>query len=109
MWRNCAGCCGRCCRNWTFTRPPWATCRHATPDPLALRDDLAFAAQALADNPGPDRQRYVTAFLQGIAAHAHDSLLANAAQLAGDGPGLDRLRALLAARLLPASPIAGPG
>ena len=89
--------------------PPMGRSTAPAPDPLALRDDLAFAADALHGDPGPDRQRYVSAFLAGIAAHAQDQPLAEAARLTGDGPGLDRLRHLLAARLRPASPIAGPG
>ncbi len=70
------------------TNPP------VTPDLLALQDDLAFAERALQGDPGPERQRYVTAFLRGIARHAHDADLETAA-----GDGLDRLRTLLAARL----------
>ena len=88
--------------------PPLGRGATPVPDPLALRDDLAFAADALRGNPGPERQRYVSAFLVGIAAHAQDASLAEAACLTGDGPGLERLRQLLAARLLPAGPITGP-
>ena len=88
--------------------PPIAPSAPVAPDPLALRDDLAFAAAALQGDPGADRQSYVSAFLTGIAAHAHDQGLAEAARASGDGPGLDRLRAELAARLLPASRVAGP-
>ena len=78
-------------------------------DPLALRDDLAFAAAALQGSPGPERQRYVSAFLSGVAVHADDSDLAEAACHAGDGGGLERLRSLLAARLSPPNPISGDG
>jgi CheY-like chemotaxis protein len=87
--------------------PPIVGGQNLMPDPLALRDDLAFAADALKGEPGPERQRYVSAFLAGIAAHANDPTLAEAARLSGEGPGLDRLRHLLAARLRPASPVAG--
>ena len=87
--------------------PPIVGGQDLMPDPLALRDDLAFAADALKGEPGPERQRYVSAFLAGIAAHANDPTLAEAARLSGEGPGLDRLRHLLAARLRPASPVAG--
>lgn len=84
--------------------PPIGPTAMAAPDPLALRDDLAFAAHALADDPGPDRQRYVGAFLSGIAAHANDADLADAALMAQNGTGLERLLQLLAARLRPVNP-----
>lgn len=72
------------------------------PDPLALRDDLAFAARALQGQPGPERQSYVAAFLRGIARHAHDPDLE-----AATDAGLEPLRAELAVRL-GANPAFGP-
>lgn len=87
--------------------PPIGPLAVTAPDPLALRDDLAFAAKALADDPGPDRQRYVSAFLAGIAAHAHDSALASAADHAQGDAGVERLRQLLAQRLRPVEQVAG--
>lgn len=89
--------------------PPIGGGGDCRPDPLALRDDLAFAAHALSGEPGPERQRYVSAFLAGVAAHAHDPTLAEAARQSDEGPGLDRLRQLLEARLRLASPVTGVG
>lgn len=89
--------------------PPIGPNNAVAPDPLALRDDLTFAARALQGEPGPDRQRYVVAFLTGIAAYAHDGDLADAAHLAGDTADLTRLRQALAARLGPTNPFAKPG
>lgn len=78
------------------------------PDPLALRDDLAFAARALQGEPAPDQQRYIAAFLSGIAAYTQDADLADAAQSAAKGADLHRLRHLLAARLRPTNPFNTP-
>lgn len=82
--------------------PPIATATLPRPDPLALHDDLAFAARQLQGNPGPEQQRYVSAFVGGVANHAHDAALAAAADQAantkGDGTGLKKLRRLIAAR-----------
>lgn len=64
------------------------------PDLLALQDDLAFADRALQGEPGPERQRYVMAFLAGIARHAKDEALGRASAL-----GVEDMRKALAARL----------
>ncbi len=64
------------------------------PDLLALRDDLAFADQALQGDPGPERQRYVGAFLAGIARHAKDEALVQTSRL-----GIEDMRKALATRL----------
>ncbi len=73
-----------------------------SPDPMALHDDLALAARALAGEPDAATRRYVARFLSGIAAHAKDPGLAEAATLA-DGAtadhGFRRLRDLIADRL----------
>ena len=79
--------------------PPPISAAPALPDPLALQDDLAFAAAALQGDPGPERQSYVSAFVSGLVQHARDEDLALAARSADDGGGLDRLRDLIAARL----------
>ena len=79
--------------------PPLGQSGRTLPDPLALHDDLAFAARALRGEPGPTMQGYVAAFLSGIAAHARDAPLADAVRHATDGPGLDRLRIVLDERL----------
>ncbi|WP_372839644.1 two-component system response regulator [Phaeovulum sp.] len=50
-----------------------------SPDPLALRDDLARAAAMLADAPDADAIAYITHFLGGIARSAHDPALESAA------------------------------
>lgn len=89
--------------------PPIGPMGTAPPDPLALRDDLAFAARALQGEPAPDQQRYITAFLSGIAAYTQDKDLANAALGAAEGVDLHRLRHLLAARLRPTNPFNKPG
>lgn len=88
--------------------PPMGPMGTTPPDPLALRDDLAFAARALAGQPAPDQQRYVAAFLSGIAAYTHDDDLADAAHGAAEGTDLQRLRQLLAARLRPTNPFIKP-
>ena len=78
-----------------------------SPDPMALHDDLAVAARALAGEPDAATRTYVARFLSGIADHAKDAGLAEAAALA-DGEGSDRgfrrLRDLIADRLATAPP-----
>jgi len=49
------------------------------PDPLALRDDLAYAARLLDCDPDPQTQHYLARFLGGVARHARDPQLAEAA------------------------------
>lgn len=88
--------------------PPVGTSPASPPDPLALQDDLAFAARALQGEPGPERQSYVAAFLAGIARHARDEDLAAAALSAGGAEGVDKLRHLIAARLTRAAAFAKP-
>lgn len=56
------------------------------PDPLALRDDLAHAAQVLRERPDDEGRRYLAGFLGGVARHAHDPALAAAADAAAKGP-----------------------
>jgi CheY-like chemotaxis protein len=69
-----------------------------TPDPLALQDDLAHAARSL--DAGPDRASYATAFLQGVAHHAHDTALQDAATAAASpSADLQPLRRLVRHRL----------
>jgi hypothetical protein len=79
--------------------PPIAPGEAVAPDPLALRDDLAFAQRALQGHPDADRRRYVSAFVAGIARHSQDAALADAALYATEEAGLAPLRAALAARL----------
>ncbi len=56
------------------------------PDPMALRDDLALAADLLGSSPDADAISYVAHFLTGVARVAHDATLATAAAgLAGPG------------------------
>lgn len=59
------------------------------PDPLALRDDLAHAAEVLCDRRDAEGQRYLAGFLGGVARHAHDAALARAAE--GAAPDLAAL------------------
>jgi CheY-like chemotaxis protein len=65
------------------------------PDPLALRDDLAYAARLLQADPDPDLRHYLAGFLGGVAQQAQDQPLACAAILAQP----KGLRAALNARL----------
>jgi CheY-like chemotaxis protein len=56
------------------------------PDPMALRDDLALAADILDQGPDQSSLDYVAQFLGGIARSAHDRALEEAAaRLAGGG------------------------
>ena len=81
--------------------PPIAPGEPVAPDPLALRDDLAFAQRALQGHPDADRRRYVSAFVAGIARHSQDAALAAAASLyATEEAGLSALRAAIDARLI---------
>jgi CheY-like chemotaxis protein len=79
--------------------PPMAPGEPVAPDPLALRDDLAFAQRALQGHPDADRRRYVSAFVAGIARHSQDTALAAAALDAANEAGLAALRAAIDARL----------
>lgn len=79
--------------------PPIAPGEPVAPDPLALRDDLAFAQRALQGHPDADRRRYVSAFVAGIARHSQDAALAAVALHAADEAGLAPLRAAIDARL----------
>eukprot|EP01031_Cornospumella_fuschlensis_P006860 gene6860-8530_t len=72
--------------------PPMAPGEAVAPDPLALRDDLAFAQRALQGRPDADRRRYVSAFVAGIARHSQDAALAAVALHAADEAGLAPLR-----------------
>jgi CheY-like chemotaxis protein len=72
-----------------------------TPDPLALRDDLARAAQLIDAPPGSVPGGYVARFVAGIARVAGDPALERAARrlpAGGDAARAD-LCALLAERL----------
>lgn len=70
-------------------------------DPLALQDDLARAARALAVAPGNDRLRFVAQFLRGVALQAGDADLGAACE-AWQTPGAaERLALMVGARLKP--------
>lgn len=69
-----------------------------TPDPLALHDDLVHAAHSLDSDPAA--RVYVTAFLRGVAEHAHDEDLWHAADAAAlSQSNLLTLRKLVLRRL----------
>ena len=68
-------------------------------DPLALRDDLEYAASLIRANPSPQQRRYLAGFVSGIAQTANDQALAAASNALADAKGLDRLRTLLEIRL----------
>ncbi|MGB5870388.1 MAG: response regulator [Albidovulum sp.] len=72
-----------------------------TPDPIALRDDLAHAARLLDDGPDDGALDYIAQFLSGVAASAHDRPLADAARdLARDhGVSVHRVSDLVQDRL----------
>lgn len=59
-------------------------------DPLALSDDLAVAADLLADSPDASLRAYLAGFLSGIAGQTGDNVLLNVAEDFGRGadPGL---------------------
>ncbi|EEW24584.1 response regulator [Rhodobacter ferrooxidans] len=86
------------------------------PDPLALHDDLARAANLLAANlqsPGPDPKtaQYLAGFVSGLARSAHDTALEQAASRWRDPQGLQTLAGLVSAKLAqrPAALIAPSG
>ncbi|WP_347312772.1 response regulator [Defluviimonas sp. SAOS-178_SWC] len=78
-----------------------------TPDPLALRDDLAHAADMLDHRPAGEDLDYLAQFLSGVARSAHDAPLQAAAEalarerLAGRGTGtpVSRISGLVRHRL----------
>ncbi len=78
-----------------------------TPDPLALRDDLAHAADMLGHRPAGQELDYLAQFLSGVARSAHDAPLQAAAEalarerLAGRGTGMpvSRISGLVRERL----------
>ena len=74
------------------------------PDRLALRDDLARAADRLAADPDAGTRRYLAGFVQGLARIAQDPALAAAAEeCRASGAGVEGLQRLIAARLSGAS------
>jgi len=69
-------------------------------DPLALRDDLARAADLIAAAPDRSQRRYLTGFLAGLARTTHDTALEQAAAGLEDGAqGLAAVAGLLSRRL----------
>ena len=64
-------------------------------DPLALRDDLAYAAGLLDHDPDAPTRLYVAGFLGGVAQQSHDTPLAEVARCAQ----LEGLRQALQVRL----------
>jgi CheY-like chemotaxis protein len=66
------------------------------PDPLALRDDLAYAARLLDHAPDASTRHYLAGFLGGVARQAHDRPLADAALRAPSKGLRDALQARLA-------------
>lgn len=70
-----------------------------SPDPLALRDDLARAAELLSRTPGGSARDYVAGFLGSVARSTRDGALERAAGAASTPSGLRQLEALLTDRL----------
>jgi len=85
-----------------------ASAESVRPDPQALRDDLAHAADLLVRAP-PDRRAYVLAFVRGLARVSHDPALEFAAcEAEYPGEGLVLLSRAIAERLADQpSPFAG--
>ncbi len=61
---------------------PWTATDHAvTPDPLAYKDDMAYAVHILSESGEDDRGvDYVAQFVGGVARSANDHVLARAAK-----------------------------
>lgn len=101
--RGMSALCDTLRRFFPVPEPGWAGVSQAAlfPDPLALRDDLAHAAEALAEAPDPARRHYISGFVAGIARHAQDAALAQAASRAGQDQSTDlqELRSLIDSRL----------
>jgi CheY-like chemotaxis protein len=81
--------------------PPGEEIAPPAADPLALRDDLAFAAALVT---GPDRD-YATGFVRSLARASGDRALEDAALQAGSDQGRAALAALLTARLSALHPV----
>lgn len=81
--------------------PPGEEIASPSADPLALRDDLAFAA-ALVTGPDPE---YATGFVRSLARAAGDRDLEDAALQADSDQGRAALAALLSARLSALLPV----
>lgn len=67
-------------------------------DPLALADDLAVAADLLADAPDAALRAYLSNFLTGIAGQTGDNVLRNVAEDYGRGADAGLLSRLIADR-----------
>lgn len=79
-----------------------------SPDALALRDDLAHAADLIDAGLTEANGQYLTGFLSGVAAHAHDrDLEAALRDSAPAGQKLARIRPLLDHRLAGSTPAFG--
>lgn len=72
---------------------------HVQPDPVALRDDLAHAAELLRGTPDAQTIGYVAQFLSGVALSARDRDLGAAARDLAGWQGLARLSGLICQRL----------
>lgn len=71
-----------------------------SPDPLALHDDLAHAADLIRAHPDRAQRSYLAGFVTGIARSSNDAALAAAADaLSNPEEGMDRLQRLLTARI----------
>ncbi|WP_431298704.1 response regulator [Tabrizicola sp. BL-A-41-H6] len=87
-------------------RAPIAAAPPADPDPLALRDDLARAAAALAAGVDADERAYLSGFLAGIARQTVDAPLgAASAQLREPGTATEGMARLIRDRLLASEPL----
>ncbi|MGB8814982.1 MAG: response regulator [Paracoccaceae bacterium] len=90
---------------------PFPSDTPVSPDPMALRDDLARAADLIAadPNPSPNLARYLAGFVSGLALVAHDTALGLAARECDEPLGLERLAGLLSSKLTKGSaPLIAP-
>lgn len=67
-------------------------------DPLALADDLAVAADLLAEGPDAPLRAYLATFLSGVAQQTGDNVLCNVAEDFGRGADAGLLSRLIADR-----------
>jgi CheY-like chemotaxis protein len=86
-------------------RPIAAPDAGTVPDTLALRDDLARAAAALAAGPNLAERAYLSGFLAGIARQTVDTPLGEAsARLRDPGAATDAMTRLIDERILASAP-----
>ena len=81
------------------TGPRSMSAEVVAPDAMALRDDLAHAADLLRTSAAPARMPYLAAFLSGLAKSSDDAALADAADALCRGEGRETALRLVEDRL----------